>query len=127
PQFAGLALEAGVDVGGMRLALQRPQPASRLPLHVERPVEVVLRALELQLGTATTLSVLAEPRRLLDEEPPLARLRVDDLLDSSLADHRVHLATQVGVRQRLDHVHESAARPVEAVLALALAVQSSPD
>src|SRR3954453_18513530 len=101
-----------MDVRGLRLALQGPQPASRLPLDVERPIEVVLRALELQLRAAAALSMFAEPRRLLDEETPLTGLGVGDLLDAALADHRVHLATEVGVGERLDHVDEPAARSV---------------
>ena len=37
-----LALEPLVQLGGLGLALQRPQPRARLALHVERAVEVVL-------------------------------------------------------------------------------------
>ena len=107
-QLRRLALEPGVDVGGLRLALQRAQRLARLALDVERPVEVVLGALELQLGAATALAVLAEPGRLLDQQAPVARLREDDLLDSALADHRVHLAAEVGVGRGLDHVDEPA-------------------
>ena len=73
---------------------------ARLALDVERAVEVVLGALELQLGAAAALAVLAEPGRLLDQQAPLARLRVDDRLDPALADHRVHLAAEVGVGER---------------------------
>ena len=74
-QLGRLALEAGVDVGGLRLALQRAQPAARLALDVERAVEVVLGALELQLGAAAALAVLAEPGRLLDQQAAVARAR----------------------------------------------------
>ena len=45
----------------MGLALQRPQPAARLALDVERPVEVVLGALELQLRPAAALACLPSP------------------------------------------------------------------
>ena len=93
-----------MDVGGLRLALQRAQPAARLALDVEGPVEVVLGALELQLGAAAALAVLAEPGGLLDQQAAVARLGVDDLLDPALADHRVHLAAEVRVGEHLDHV-----------------------
>ena len=60
------------------LALERSQPRARLALDVERAVEVLLRALELQLRAAPALAVLAEPRRLLDQQAPIARLGGDD-------------------------------------------------
>ena len=100
-----------------------PQPAARLALDVERPVEVLLRALELELGPAAALAVLAEAGGLLDQKAPVARLRVDDLLHPALADHRVHLAAEVRVGEHLDHIDEPAARPVQPVLALAVSVQ----
>ncbi len=48
-------------------------------------------------------------------------------LDPALADHRVHLAPEVGVGERLEHVGEPAAGAVEAVLALAVAVDAAGD
>jgi hypothetical protein len=98
-----------------------------LALDVERPVEVVAGALQLELGTAAALAMLAEPRRLLDEQAPLAGLRVDDLLDLALADHRMHLAPEIGVGEDLEHVREAAAGAVEAVLALTRAVEAALD
>ena len=86
-----------------------------LALDVERAVEVVLGALELQLRAAAALAVLAEPGGLLDQQPALARRREDDLLDPALADHRVHLAAEVGVGERLDHVGEPGAGAVQPV------------
>ncbi len=126
-QLGGLALEARVDVRGLRLALQRAQAAARLAFDVERPVEVVLRALELQLRPAAALAVLAEAGRLLDQQTALARPGVDDLLHAALADHRVHLVAEVRVRQRLDHVDQPAARAVQPVLAVAVPLQPAPD
>src|SRR5206468_12950569 len=108
-------------------ARQRPQPPACLALPVERPIEVLLGALELQLRPASALAVLAEPGRLLDQQAPVARLRVHDLLHAALADHRVHLAAEVRVGEHLDHVDEPAARPVEPVLALAVPLQPPPD
>ena len=122
-----LPLQTGVDVGGLSLALQRTQATAGLALDVEGPVEVLLGALQLQLRAPAALPVPTEARRLLDQEAAVAGLGVDDLLDPSLADHRVHLAAEVGVRERLDHVDQPAARPVQPVLALAVAVQPAPD
>ena len=123
----GLALEALVQLGGLGLALERPQPRARLALDVQRAVEVVLRALELELGAAAALAVLAEPGRLLDQQPPVARLGGDDRLDPSLRDDRVHLLAEPGVGQHLEHVDQPAARAVEPVLAVAAAIQAADD
>ena len=109
-----------MQLGRLGLALQRPQPRARLALDVERAVEVVLRALELELRAAAALAVLAEPGGLLDQQPPVARLRVDDRLDPALRDDRVHLLAEPGVGQHLEHVDEPAAGAVQPVLALAV-------
>ena len=124
PQLVRVALEPRVDVGGLRLALQRPQAAAGLALDVEGAVEVVLGALELELGAAAALAVLAEPGGLLDQQAAVARLRVDDLLDPALADHRVHLAPEAGVGEPLDHVGEPAAGAVQPVGAVTAAVEA---
>ena len=121
PGLERLPLEPLVELRRLRLALQRPQPGARLALDVERPGEVVLRALELQLRAPAPLAVLAEPGGLLDQEAPVARLRVDDRLDAALRDDRVHLLAEPGVGQHLEHVDEPAARAVQPVLALAVA------
>ena len=127
PQLVGLALEPGVDVGRLGLLLERAEAAPGLALDVERAVEVVLRALEAQLRAAAALAMLAKAGGVLDEQPPLRGLREHDLLDPALADHRVHLAPEVGVGEGLDHVREAAAGAVEAVLALARTIEAAAD
>ena len=84
-RLVGLAREPLVQLRRLGLALQRPQPPARLALDVQGPIQVVLRPLELQLRPAPPLAVLAEPRGLLDQQPPVARLRGHDLLDPALA------------------------------------------
>jgi hypothetical protein len=59
PKLRRGALEAGVDVSGLRLALQRAQAAAGLALDIEGSVEVGLRSLQLQLSPAAALSMLA--------------------------------------------------------------------
>src|SRR5207253_1454668 len=83
---------------------RRPQPRARPALDVERPVQVLLRALELALRAPPPFAVLAEAGRLLDEQPPLARLGGDDRLDPSLGDHGVHLPPESGVGEHLEDV-----------------------
>ena len=127
PRLERLALEPGVQLGGLRLALERPQPRAGLALDVERAVEVVLGAGELQLRAAPALAVLAEPGRLFDQHPAVARLGGDDRLDPALRDDRVHLLAEPGVGQHLDHVDQPAARAREPVLAFATAVEPPHD
>ncbi len=116
-----------MQLGGLGLALQRTQPRARLALHVERAREVLLGALELQLGAPAALAVLAEAGGLLDHQPPLARAREHDLLDLALRDDRVHLLAEPRVGQHLEHVDETAAGAVQPVLALAVATEPAHD
>ena len=125
--FEQLALQALVQLGGLGLALERTQPAARLALDVERAIEVLLCALQLQLRAAAALAVLAETCRLLDQQAPIARLGGHDALDAALRDNRVGLLAETGVGEHLDHVDQPAARAVESVLALARAVQAPQD
>ena len=60
----------------LRLALEGTKTRARLALDVERPVNVLLRALELQLRAAAALAVLAQSRRLLDQKTAIPRARV---------------------------------------------------
>ena len=126
-RLVGLALDPLVQFRGLGLALQGLQPRARLALHVQRAIQVVLRALELELRAAAALAVLAEPGRLLDQHPAVTRLRGHDRLDAALGDDGVHLLAQAGVRQDLDHVHEPALGAVDAVLALPRPVEPADD
>ena len=85
------------------------------------------RCVELELGAAAALAVLAEPGRLLDEQAPVARLGGHDRLDAALRDDRVGLLAEAGVREQLEHVDEAAAGAVEPVLAVAGAVEAPQD
>ena len=116
-----------MQLGGLGLALERPQPRPCLALDVERAVEVVLGARQLELRAATALAVLAQAGRLLDEQTAIARLGGDQRLDPALRDDRVHLLAQAGVRQQLDDVDEPAAGAGQAVLTLAGAIEPAVD
>ena len=125
--FERLALEPGVELGGLGLALQRPQPGARLALDVERPIEVVHRPGELELGAATTLAVLPQSRRLLDQEPAITRFRGHDRFDAALGDDRVHLLAETGIRKQLDDIDEPAPGAGDPVLAVARAIEPAKD
>ena len=116
-----------MNVGRLGLALERAQRLARLALDVQRAVQVVLRALELELRAAAALAVLAEAGRLLDEQAAIARRGENDLLDAALADHRVHLAAEVGVGEDLDDVGEPRACTVDPVRALSPALEAARD
>ena len=122
-----LQLEALVQLGRFGLALERAQPRARLTLDVERAIEVLLRTLELQLRAPPALAVLAEPRRLLDQQSPLTRLRGHDRVHAPLRDDRMRLLAEPGVGEHVDHIAQAAARAVEAVAALAVAVEVAHD
>ena len=109
------------------LALERAQARARLALDVQRAIEVLLRSLELQLRTPAALAVLAQPGRLLDQQPPLARFGGHDRLDAPLGDDRVGLLAKPGVGEHLDHVAQPAARAVQAVAAVARALEPPHD
>ena len=106
-QFERLPLEPGVGLGRVRLLAQRPQARAGLALDVERAIEVGAGPIELELGAAAALAVLAEARGLLDQQPPLARLGEHDRLDLALPDDRVHLAAEARVGERLGDVGEA--------------------
>ena len=122
-----LALEPFVQLGGLGLALERPQPRPGLAFDVEGAVEIVLGTGQLELGAPAALAVLAQPSRLLDEQAPIARLGGDQRLDPSLRDDRMHLLAQPGVRQELDDVDQATASSREAVLALAGPIEPALD
>ena len=72
-----LALEPFVQLGGLGLTLERPQPRPRLALDVQGAVEVVLGPGQLELGAPAALAVFAQPGGLLDEQAAVARLGGD--------------------------------------------------
>src|SRR5690606_33367533 len=125
--LVGLALQPGVDVGRFGLALQRPEPRAGLPFDIKRAIEVVTRAFKLQLGPAPALAVFAKSGSLLDQQPALARLGVDDFLHFALAVIPVHLPARPGIGERLQDYDLPAAVTVEAVLARPVAVKPADD
>ena len=116
-----------MQLRGLGLALERAQARARLALDVEHTRDVVLGALELELGAAAALAVLAQPGRLLDQEAAVARLGVDDPLDPALRDDGVHLLPEAGVGEDLQDVDEPAAGAVQPILAVTRAIEAADD
>ena len=110
-RFERLPFEPCVQLGRLGLPLQRPQPGARFALDVQSPVEIVLRAVQLQLGAVAPLAVLREARSLLDQGGAIPGLGVDDRLHAALADDRVHLLPEPRVGEDLEHVHNRQRAP----------------
>src|SRR5439155_24961198 len=123
PELEALALEPRMKLGRLRLPFQRPEMRTRLAFDVQRPVEVVLGAPKFELSPVPAPPVLAQPGGLLDQDGPVVRLRVDDLLDPALADDRVHLLAKAAVGEDLEDVDQTAAGAVQAVAAFTRAIQ----
>src|SRR5204863_5851787 len=84
-------------------------------------------ARELQLGPMPARLEPSEAGGLLDQRPPLLRLRREDRLDLSLSDDRVQALAQAEVGEQLDEVEPAHGRAVEQVLALATPVEAARD
>src|SRR5439155_24357324 len=70
---------------------------------------------------------LSEPRRFLEQRPPMLRLRGEDLLDPALPDHGAVAAPESDVCEQLDEIRAPHSGPVDEVLAFAAPVQPASD
>ena len=122
-QAVGLLAQQRGALGGGGLQLQRAQPRRQLALQVAGARQGVLDAAHLAQRPVPPALVLAEPGGLLDQPAPVGGPREQDLLDLALPDHRVQLAPQPRVGQRLLHVQAPYRHPVEQVVRAALAGQ----
>ena len=91
-------------LGRGRLERQRAQALAHLGLDVARALDLDRDARELELGAMLASLELAQTGRLLDERPPILRLRGEDGVDLALRDDRVHRAAEPDVREQLDEV-----------------------
>ena len=105
-----------------RLERERPQAFPDLVLEVAGALDLGGHPRQLQLRSVATPLETAQPRRLLEQRPPLGGLARQDLLDAPLADDRGP-GGQPDLRQQLDEVDATHPRAVQQVLALAAAVQ----
>ena len=114
-------------LGCRRLQGERAQPLPHLCFDVAGTLDLNRNPVQLQLGPVATLLELAEPRRLLDELPPLVRLGGEHRFDLALADDGVHRAAETDVGEQLDEIGAPNLCLVHEVLALAAAVQTPGD
>jgi hypothetical protein len=127
PQPGDLRRQLLRPLGRRRLERERPQALSHLGLDVARALDLDRDAVQLQLGAVAPPLELPEARGLLDQLPPLLRLRREDGLDLPLADDRVHGAAEADVGEQLDEIGPPHLRLVDEVLALAAAVKAARD
>ncbi len=109
------------------LALDRVDLAPDLAEHVAHPQQVLLGRLDLRLRLPPARLVLADPRRLLDQDAALLGLGGDDLGDLPLLHDRVALGADAGVAEEVVDVAQATGRLVEQVLGLAAAVEPPRD
>src|SRR5690606_15710162 len=87
--LAQLLLERAELLGALRLTPQRAELTLDLAHHVLDARQVLRRALELALAGDLAAAEQRRAGGLLDEQPQLLGLRVDDLRHAALLDHRV--------------------------------------
>src|SRR3990170_4845427 len=100
------------------LPLERGHLSLELAQHVLDPHEVLPRTGHLPLGGQLAAAEARRPRRLLEEEAELLRLRADELVDASLLDDRVGAGTHARAEEELRDVLQPARRAVDEVLGL---------
>ena len=126
-ELAQLAAQLAEFLGLLRRALERLQPLAHLSDDVGKPEQVLLGGLELSFRLLAPRLVLGDSGRLLDERPPVLGLGADDEADAALLDDRVRARADTGPKEKLGDVQEPAGRPVDLVLAVAVAEQAPGD
>ena len=113
--------------GLARLVFDRPQPAVHLVDDVLEPQQILLDALQLPFGLFLARLVPADTRRLFKDEPPLLRVRLDQVRHLALLDDRVAADPHARIAKQLLDVLEPNGFLVDQVVALARAEQSAGD
>ena len=118
-----LAVQDLVLLSLLRLALEGAELASDLVHDVADPEQVLPRRVELALRLAALLLVAGDARRLLDEDPPLVRLRGQHVVELLLVHDRIGPGAGACPGQEVEDVAEAAGIAVEEVLALRGAIE----
>ena len=113
--------------GQLGLLLQWLQLSPKLGHHVLQPVQVDVQPGQLPFRPFATAPVLGDPRRLLDELPPVLGARSEHVLQVPLRDDGVQCATDAAVREQLLDVQQPARASAQPVLAVARAQHRAAD
>lgn len=117
-RFKSLALKPSVNLCSLSLSLQGAQVGPGLPLHIKGTVEVLPRAVELELGTPAPAAVLTKSRCLFNQKAPVSWLGSDDCFDATLANDRMAFLAKPTVGENLENIAHPASGSIEAILAL---------
>jgi hypothetical protein len=120
-QFPLLVLVLAVFLRRLGLALQVLQLALQFLSQVGESLEVFQGAAHAALGFLATLLVLGDARGLLDKDPQLLRLGLDQPGDHALLDDGITAGTEAGAQENVCNVATPAAGTVEKIFRLALA------
>ena len=110
-----------------RLDLERANAAAKLTHDVLEARDVLLAALQPQLGLVPALAVAGDAGRLLEDGPPLPWVRGEDGVDPALLEDGVAPAAHAGVEEQVLDVLQAHPRAVDEVLALAARVEPAGD
>ena len=116
----GFASDLGLLAEGFELPAQ-------LAREVAEAGQVGLHRLELSQGLLFAAAMLQDAGRFFDETAPILRARLQHAVEPPLADDDVHLTAETRVAQQLLHIEQSAALPVDRVLARAVAKERATD
>ena len=109
------------------LDLHAPQLLFDLGHDVVHPQQVLVDPLELAAGLLPLGLELRDAGRLLEDQPPLGRVGLEQRRDAALLDHAVGVDADAGVHEQVTHVPEAAGLAVQVVLAGPVAVEAAAD
>jgi len=126
-EVAHFRLVSLVAFGLLRLPLERRQTALELTNDVGDAQEILTRLVHLAFGSAFTQLELADARGLFDHRTTILRLGGDDVPDAPLLDDRVRALANAGAQEQIGDVEQPDGSPVDAVIAIALAIETPRD
>ena len=104
--------------GFFRCCFQGHQLVFDLALDIVDPQQVGRRVVQFPEGFLLPDPVLGDPRRFLENGPPVFRTAVEDLVDLVLTDDGQGPPSQPGIRQKGHHVLQPAVLPVDGIFAV---------
>ena len=119
--------DRAVALRGPGLTFERRELPPHLPEQVLEAHQVRLGGDEAALGPLLAAPELQDPRRLLDDRPPVVGRRREDRVELALPDDHVLLAADPGVGQQLLEVEEPTGDAVQLVLGFTGAEQAAGD
>ena len=124
-ELAALLLQGFVLLRLSGLTLERAELAPHLVHDVAHANEILPGRLELALGLGALLLVPRDARGFLDEQPPLVRLRRQDVVQLVLIHDGVRARIGTGAGKQVEDVAQPAAGLVQEIFALARPVETA--